>query len=668
MRSRTLFGSVRRYCTTGKQHLVGLFRHAALTSPGGFLEERDRAIADSELIIEKINLSDSPQEIVQGFDDLSDTICRVADLSECIRLVHPDPRYVECATQACSDLGGYVESLNTNTSLHTSLKKVVDSPSYSSMDEETRRNIASLMHDFEISGIRLSGAERERVLELNKTILQLSHIFFSCCNDPVIIHKNHAPQIIQEHYPHSKDDKDIIVVDHVSADDNESLRLYSYMIYNNINTQQLDVLEKLLAARYELAQLVGYRSFAHRSLKETMGGSPEVVQEFMQLLNKKLRPFVAKEMEKMAKMKEQYAMGQYSPQLHLWDLQWLTSRMNRHTKHLEQYLSLDNCMAGIRNLFWSLFGVKVREEPVENGEVWHNSVRKYVFECNRETLGIIYCDFFSRNGKTATNCQFTIQGGKQLQDNTYQIPISALSLAISSEQDQLLSQCQVETLFHEMGHALHSVLGRPRYQNIAGTRCATDFAEVPSNLMELFLKDEKVLSSFARHCATGNDISKRELLAFKLSNNAFPAIMAQQQLLYSAMDQQFHAARPLEEPIIKQFSDIYQQYLPFNFVEKTAPFLRFSHFYQYAGKYYSYLWARSVANLIYQWCFRDDPFSRDKGELYRWKMLRYGGGMHPSVLVEQVLGYSPSVDNLVNAYCQEIEQIHEEMDTVELWS
>lgn len=659
MQSRTLFGIVRRYCS------VGLFGRPALTSPDGFLAEKDRAIADSEAIIEKItSTTAAPQEVLQGFDDLSDTICRVADLSECVRLVHSDPNYVECATRACSELGGFVESLNTDTALHASLASVVSSPKYPSMDEETKRNIASLMHDFEINGIRLSGAERERVLQLNKTILQLSHQFFNRCNNPVVLPRDHAPKIIQEHYPHAMNDENTIIVDHTSTNDDESLRLYSFSIYNNADPHQLDVLEKLLSARYELAQLVGYRSFAHRSLKDSMAESPERVCEFTQALNERLEPLVAREIQRMTSAKKLYNNGQYSSSLYPWDLQWINSKVDQQKDDkLEQYLSLDNCMGGIKRLFAEQFGVRVYEAPVQEGEAWHDSVRKYVFECDQEILGIIYCDFFSRAGKNAINCQFTIQGGRRLNNDTYQIPISTLSLGISSRRNQLLSRCQLETLFHEMGHALHSILGRTRYQNIAGTRCATDFAEIPSNLMELFLKDERVLSSFAqRSSITGSAISMREVVALKLSNSAFPAIMAQQQLLYSAMDQQFHGACPLDKPLEQQFSDLHKTYSPFSFVEGIAPFLRFNHFYQYAGKYYSYLWARSVANLVYQRCFLDDPFSRAKGEVYRERMLQYGGGLHPSVLVEQVLGYSPSIEDLVHAYCQEIEDIHKQMN------
>lgn len=137
----------------------------------------------------------------------------------------------------------------------------------------------------------------------------------------------------------------------------------------------------------------------------------------------------------------------------------------------------------------------------------------------------------------------------------YQLPIITLCCSISKNNKNspvLLSQHSVETLFHEMGHALHSMLGRAKYQNVTGTRCSTDFAEVPSTLMEFFLNDERVLESFAKHHESGEALpcdhhSFKE--RFRLSSHIFAAFDLQVQICNAIVDQRYHSSSAFPEGV-----------------------------------------------------------------------------------------------------------------------
>ena len=193
------------------------------------------------------------------------------------------------------------------------------------------------------------------------------------------------------------------------------------------------------------------------------------------------------------------------------------------SSELCKYFSLHNTLDSLGNLFRCLFGVTMETIPTKRGEIWDDDVIKLAFVHESDgLLGYTYCDLFSRPGKTVTGCHFTIQGGRELCDGTYQHPIIARCCnfqrnygnhdgSCHDSKTILLSPNAVENLFHEMGHALHSMLGRSRYQNVTGTRCSTDFAEVPSTLMD----DSRVLQSFARHYQTGRPIPKFYLSTFQ---------------------------------------------------------------------------------------------------------------------------------------------------------
>ena len=199
-----------------------------------------------------------------------------------------------------------------------------------------------------------------------------------------------------------------------------------------------------------------------------------------------------------------------------WDINLCMSEAKKkyfQVQSSEHIFSLYNTLDGLRKLFHCLFGVTMETIPTKRGEVWDDDVIKLAFVHESDgLLGYTYCDLFSRPGKSISDCHFTIQGGRELCDGTYQHPIIAIccnfqrnygnhdSDCHDNDKTILLSPNAVENLFHEMGHALHLMLGRSRYQNVTGTRCSTDFAEVPSTLMD---------SMILEYCSHLQDIIKR---------------------------------------------------------------------------------------------------------------------------------------------------------------
>ncbi|RUS81155.1 hypothetical protein EGW08_011096, partial [Elysia chlorotica] len=282
-------------------------------------------------------------------------------------------------------------------------------------------------------------------------------------------------------------------------------------------------------------------------------------------------------------------------------------------------------------------------------------------------IGYIYCDFFERCGKPNQDCHFTIQGGRRREDGSYQLPIVVLQLSLAgpraSSLPALLSPGNVDNLFHEFGHAMHSMLGRTRYQHVTGTRCSTDFAEVPSVLMEYFASEPRVISTFARHYKSGEPMKKSSVKALCDSKKMFAASDMQQQVFFSMLDQVYHGQHPLQGSTTDIMAQIQKQYYSIDYVENTAWQLRFGHLVGYGARYYAYLVSKSVAAKLWHTCFKQDPFSREMGTKYREEMLAHGGEKHPLKLVEGMLGQKPSVENMVEALMLDLDDNLQALDT-----
>lgn len=207
----------------------------------------------------------------------------------------------------------------------------------------------------------------------------------------------------------------------------------------------------------------------------------------------------------------------------------------------------------------------------------------------------------------------------------------------------------MENLFHEMGHAMHTMLAKTRYQHVAGTRCSTDFAEVPSQLMEFYCREPKILKLFAKHYETGETLNDDIIYKLCESKNIFAASDMQLQILHSKLDQVFHGTYPLSDTSIKLVEEFTKNYYNLPYAENTYWHLRFSHFVGYGAKYYSYLVSKAIATKIWSECFSSDPLSSSMGEKYRFKLLAYGGERKPQELINSLIGFDVNNQSLVNS-------------------
>ena len=224
---------------------------------------------------------------------------------------------------------------------------------------------------------------------------------------------------------------------------------------------------------------------------------------------------------------------------------------------------------------------------------------------------------------------FTLKCGRSLSHDSYQLPVVALVCNFAQGEGGacLLSHGEVETLFHEFGHALHSLLSRTDYQHLAGTRAALDYVGTPSNLFEYFAWDPHFLHRFA-------GVPLALVASMRRAKAMFAATDLQSQVVYAMSDQALFGPNPPTgretEAVLR---DIQNEHSTVRHVEGTHWQTRFSHLVGYGAGYYTYLYARCFAASIWQTHLAEDPLNAQAGAKLRDGMLRWGGAKDPAHLL-----------------------------------
>ena len=404
----------------------------------------------------------------------------------------------------------------------------------------------------------------------------------------------------------------------------------------------VDVLERALAARREMAALLGYDSWASYALEVCMAGGRERVADFLADLRAKLAVKAEADLALMAAVN--------GGPVNIWDWRYCHDQLLQ-TRHavdefeVAQYFPLDACLDGLFDVCRRLLGV--RFEPRPDAPVWHADVRAFdvVEAAGGEPFARFYMDLFPRPDTFGHAAAFTLRSGRRLPDGSYQTPVSAIVANFtkpSAEAPSLLRHSEVETLFHEFGHVLHQTLTRAAHARFSGTSTERDFVEAPSQMLEHWVWDREVLAGFTRHHRTGDPLPDALLEAMLGAKTLSSGVTTLRQLYFAQLDQAFHAPDFAGDStaLARELHDI----TSFPHTPGTHFQSGWGHLFGYDARYYGYLWSH---------VFGDDMFTRfegagllnaDLGAEYRRTVLERGGSVDGDQLVRDFLGREPNAD------------------------
>lgn len=663
--------------------VTGLFGNKFLDSPRGLRDFSERSLMIAQKLTGEIIGSVDPADLhnaVRKFDILSDVICKVIDMAAFVRMAHPDSAFVAESQRSHELMYDFMNMLNTSVELYKVLDLVFkDENVVAGLSDEEKTVGQILLRDFERSGVNLDPAAREEFVKLSSQISVSGQNFLNNTGpsvDSVKLKQNEVyglePRLANQ-LKKLTGSYNIPTYGPVSdfamrTIQKEEARKKIWLAQRSCTDDQIERLREFLQARAKLAKMLGHESFAAYELQDKMAKTPANVENFLSGIANKTRPLAMKELSELLVLKRETSKKGETDVLQAWDRDYFSARYmqarqtkSRNSEFLSSYFSLGTVMQGLSRLFTKMYGVSFVPSETGIGEVWDSEVRKLDIVSDTDgKIGVMYCDLFQRPGKSPHPAHFTVQCSREVSPaepdfelaetvvkmkdgNCYQLPIIVLVCDFAknalNNQRCLLSFSEVETLFHEMGHALHSMLGRTKLHNVSGTRCATDFVELPSVLMESFAREPKVLRLFARHHETNQPLPMKALHAHLNLQSFLDHCETYHQFMLSKLDQVLHSG--LANSSSFNTDDIYynlESQLGLFPAERSSRWYgQFGHLFGYGATYYCYLFDRAIAEKIWNQVFKADPLSRDAGEKFKSEVLAWGGSRNPWECIAGVL-------------------------------
>ncbi len=437
------------------------------------------------------------------------------------------------------------------------------------------------------------------------------------------------------------------------------LRKELYMTRNTLcikdnDTNNLELCKRLINLRREMAQLLGYDTFADYVMKHRMATKVENVYKLLNDLIEAYKPKAIEEREEVEALakEEEGAAFKMEP----WDLAYYSQLLKKKKYDLDPemlrpYLELGNVIKGVFGLATRLYGITFKEN--KDIPVYHPDVKPYeVYDKDGSYLAVLYVDFHPRKGKRDGAWMTEFQGQWIERDGTNVRPHASLVMNFSKpteDKPALLRLGEVETFLHEFGHSLHGIFANTRFESLSGTNVWWDFVELPSQFMENFAVEKEFLRTFAFHYQTGEPMPDELIEKVIASRNYGAATACLRQVSFGLLDMAYYTHKEeFTEDIISFEKKAWAPAIIDEQRMDTCMTVQFSHIMAggYAAGYYSYKWAEVLDADAFSVFKKEGIFNQSTAQRFRDNILSRGGTEHPMTLYKRFRGQEPTIDAL----------------------
>lgn len=608
---------------------------------------------------------------IAAIDDIIYPVITVANRISLMKETQTDPALRAAATEQVDVISAWQVKTAYREDVYRACKAYADALGAGARPApagEDRKLFTDTMRDYRRAGLHLPKETRDKVEALQKEILRLSNEFNSNITEArhelrfskaelagvpedflrQVAQPDGSYTLLANVTPH------YVTVSQNAANPEVRRRLETarMSLAMGVNSALLD---RIVALRDEAAAALGHASWADYQVEPRMAKTAARAVAFLDDLRAGLEPKFREELAEFGAMKGADT-GEKSPTIHSWDWRYYENQLKKRkyevdAEALRAYFPLDACLAGMFRVYEAIFGLRLH--PIDAPYVWFGGVTLWAASDARtgEIMGLFYLDMLPREGKYTHFAQFDIIGGRERPDGRRQAPVVALvcnfnpPVPASGEQPakpSLLSHSEVETLFHEFGHALHSILTRAHRAQFAGTNVPRDFVEAPSQMLENWVWDAGVLNSFAADYRDPlKKIDPALIERMKEARLATAGVYWRRQAALALGDLRLHLAPTPGAP--KSAQKIINETFAEVFIappEGTSFGAFWGHLTGYDAGYYGYSWSRAIAeDMASQFAASPDGWmSASVGRRLRDEVYAVGGSREADETIRAFLG------------------------------
>ena len=622
-----------------------------------------------------VNNSEAPtfENVIVAFDNSSPILDRVSAIFYNMTDAEKTDGLNDLSIKLAPTLSEHSDNISLNQELFKKVSAVYQQKESLGLTTEQQRLLEETYKDFVRSGANLSPEKQARLREINK---QLSTLGLKFSDN--ILNENNAFKLYidkeedlaglpewfcQSAAEKAKEDgqegKWLFTLGNASRipflqySANRPLREQMYKAYisrgnNNDKNDNKKIITDIVSLRLEKAQLLGFDCYSNFVLDNTMAKNSATVMDFLNNLWSYSLPKAKAEAAELQKIMDKDGKGE---KLEAWDWWYYTEKLRKEKYNLEEdeikpYFKLENVREGAFAVANKLYGITLTK--LDGIPVYHPDVEVFeVKDADGSHLGVFYVDYFPRPGKS---------GGAWMSNyREQQGDIRPLVCNVCSftppvgDMPSLLTIDEVETLFHEFGHALHGLLTKCNYKGISGTNVVRDFVELPSQINEHWATEPEVLKMYAKHYQTGETIPDsliEKILNQKTFNQGF---MTTELLAAAILDMNLHNLTDTKDLDVLAYEKAAMDQL--GLIPEIAPRYRTTYFNHiiggYAAGYYSYLWANVLDNDAFEAFKEHGIFDKKTAELFRYNVLEKGNSEDPMTLYKNFRGTEPQLEPML---------------------
>lgn len=622
-----------------------------------------------------VNNSEAPtfENVIVALDNSAPILDRVSAIFYNMTDAEKTPGLNELSIKIAPTLSEHSDNISLNQELFKKVNAVYQQKESLKLTTEQERLLEETYKDFVRSGANLSPEKQARLREINKQLSTLGLTF-----SDNILNENNAFKLYidkeenlaglpewfrqsaaEEAKADGQEGKWLFTLGNASRlpflqySENRPLREQIYKAYinrgnNNDKNDNKKIITDIVSLRLEKAQLLGFDCYSNFVLDNTMAKNSATVMDFLNNLWSYSLPKAKAEAADLQKIMDKEGKGE---KLEAWDWWYYTEKLRKEKYNLEEdeikpYFKLENVREGAFAVANKLYGITLTK--LDGIPVYHPDVEVFeVKDADGSHMGIFYVDYFPRPGKS---------GGAWMSNYREQKgDIRPLVCNVCSftkpvgDTPSLLTIDEVETLFHEFGHALHGLLTKCNYKGISGTNVVRDFVELPSQINEHWATEPEVLKMYAKHYQTGETIPDRlieKILNQKTFNQGF---MTTELLAAAILDMNLHNLTDTKNLDVLAYEKEAMDQL--NLIPEIAPRYRTTYFNHiiggYAAGYYSYLWANVLDNDAFEAFKEHGIFDKKTADLFRYNVLEKGNSEDPMTLYKNFRGTEPQLEPML---------------------